>query len=454
MNGRLIAGRYELTGPLGRGAMGQVWEARDHGLGGRRIAVKLMHSGQVASLAGGTDPEELRGRFERECRVTAQLDHPGLVAVHDAGRDGDDLYLVMQLLEGSDLRDHLAEREPYPWRWAVAVAAQLCSALVAVHGVGIVHRDLKPGNVIVREDGRVVILDLGIASVRTGGETARLTRTGALVGTPAYMAPEQAVGGSPVGPRADLYALGTLLYELLTGRIPFQAPEPHGLLYKKLHHTPHSVRELRPEVPAELADLVRRLLDRGPEGRPADAREVYVALAPLLPRPGAAGPVLPLDPTRPFREPMAPWPPHGPAAAVPPPPPQAGPPPQSPPAGPGTSAPGFGPPPPWPPAPAAGLGATLEEARALLTAGHYTRVAELLGGALPAAVAEHGPQSPVVRTLRKQYAAVLLDTGQYARALPELTRLAQEYTAERGPYDPVVAQLRRDESLCRERLGR
>ncbi|MEE1938527.1 serine/threonine-protein kinase [Streptomyces sp. TRM 70361] len=438
MNGRLIAGRYELTGPLGRGAMGQVWGARDHGLGGRRIAVKLMHSGQVASLSGGTDPEELRERFERECRVTAQLDHPGLVAVHDAGRDGDDLYLVMQLLEGSDLRDHLAEREPYPWWWAVAVAAQLCSALAAVHGVGVVHRDLKPGNVIVREDGRAVILDLGIASVRTGGETARLTRTGALVGTPAYMAPEQAVGDSPVGPRADLYALGTLLYELLTGRVPFHAPEPHGVLYKKLHHTPHPVRELRPEAPAELADLVRRLLDRDPEGRPADAHEVYAALAPLLPRPGAPGPALPLDPTRPFREPMAPWPPYGPAGSAAP-------------------APGFGPPPPAapPPSPApAGLGATLEEARALLAAGHYTRVAELLGGALPVAVAEHGPQSPVVRTLRKQYAAVLLDTGQYARALPELTRLAQEYTAERGPYDPVVAQLRRDESLCRERLGR
>ncbi|WP_410538267.1 serine/threonine-protein kinase [Streptomyces sp. KL2] len=452
MNGRLISGRYELTEPLGRGAMGQVWGGHDLGLGGRRIAVKLMHSGQVASLSGGTDPEELRERFERECRVTAQIDHPGLVSVHDAGRDGDELYLVMQRLEGSDLRDHLAEREPYPPQWAVAVVAQMCSALAAVHAVGIVHRDLKPGNVIVRPDGRVVILDLGIAAVRSAGDTTRLTRTGSLIGTPVYMAPEQAMGGSPVGPRADLYALGVLLYELLTGQVPFDAPEPTGLLYKKLHHTPPRVRELRPEAPAELDALVWRLLDKEPAGRPEDAHEVYAALAPLLPRPGQGGPALPLDPTRPFREPMAPWPPRGraPGAATGP-----GPVPtvvvQSsafPPGRGAGSPPGFGPPPP-----PADLSTTLEEVRTLLSSGHYTRVADLLGHALPAAVAEHGAHSPVVRTLRKQYAAVLLDTGQYARALPEISRLAQEYTAERGPHDPVVVQLRQDEALCLERLG-
>ncbi|WP_051717703.1 serine/threonine-protein kinase [Streptomyces megasporus] len=458
MNGRLIADRYRLTELLGSGAMGQVWGGHDLGLGERRIAVKLMHSGRMASLSGSTGPEELRERFERECRVTAQLDHPGLVAVHDAGRDGDELYLVMQRLEGSDLSDHLAEQEPYPWRWAVAVVAQMCSALVAVHAVHIVHRDLKPGNVIVRPDGRVVILDLGIAAVKTGGDTTRLTRTGALVGTPVYMAPEQAVGGTPVGPRADLYALGVLLYELLTGRVPFEAPEAAGLLYKKLHHKPVPVREMRPEVPESLDALVWRLLDQDPNARPADAHEVYAALAPLLPRPGEGGPILPLDPTRPFREPMAPWPPHRPATPPahaptvivpsPVPAPTAAPSPAY-----GTPVPppvpGFGPPPRG-----VDLTAVLEEVRSLLATGHYTRVADLLGDALPAAVAEHGADSAVVRSLRKQYAAVLLDTGQYARALPEITRLAREYTVERGPHDPVVIQLRQDEALCLSRLGR
>ncbi|MGX9227349.1 protein kinase domain-containing protein [Streptomyces albus] len=148
--GRLIAGRYELSEPLGKGGMGQVWGALDTGLGGRPVAVKLAHSDRMASLVQSADPQEIRRRFARECRVTAQLDHPGLVTVYDAGQDGDELFLVMQRLDGSDLADHLAEHEPYPWQWAVAVAAQLCAALAAVHAVGVVHRDLKPGNVMVR----------------------------------------------------------------------------------------------------------------------------------------------------------------------------------------------------------------------------------------------------------------------------------------------------------------
>ncbi|UGY91833.1 serine/threonine-protein kinase [Streptomyces gobiensis] len=427
MIGRLIAGRYELTEPLGKGAMGQVWGGHDRGLGGRQIAVKLMNSGQMASLSGSADPEELRERFERECRVTAQIDHPGLVTVYDAGRDIDELFLVMQRVEGSDLSDHLAERDPYPWPWAVAVAAQLCSALVAVHAVRIVHRDLKPGNVIVRPDGRVVILDLGIAAVGSACDTTRLTRTGALIGTPVYMAPEQAMGGTPVGPGADLYALGVLLYELLTGQVPFAAPEASGLLYKKLHELPVPVRQIRPEAPEPLAALVWRLLDKEPSARPADAHEAYAALAPLLLRPGQHGPPLPMDPTRPFAEPMAPWPVRRTPTATPP--------------------PGFGPP------PVTDLSDTLEEVRQLLAGGYYTQVAELLGRALPAAAAEHGEGSPVVRTLRKQYAATLVDIGQYALALPEISRLIQEFTAERGPHDPVVVQLLQDEALCRHRIS-
>lgn len=422
--GRLIADRYRLTEPLGKGAMGQVWGAEDQGLGGRSIAVKLMHSGQMTSLSGTADIRELRRRFERECRATARIDHPGLVTVHDAGSDGDELFLVMQRLAGSDLGDHLAEQQPYPWQWAAAVVAQMCSALVSVHEVQIVHRDLKPGNVIVRPDGRVVILDLGVAAVKSTGDTTRLTRTGALIGTPVYMAPEQAMGTAPVGPAADLYALGVILYELLTGRVPFEAPEAAGLLYKKLHETPVPVRQLAPDAPEALATLTTRLLDKEPAARPADAYEVYAALAPLLPRPEllAAGRPVPLDPTRPFRAPMAPWPVPAEAAGAPP--------------------PGFGPP------PVADLHATLEEVRRLLAAGRYVEVADLLGRALPAAVAEHGDASPVVRNLRKQYAATLVDTAQYARALPEIRHLLRELEPQRGPYDPVVVQLREDEAQC------
>ncbi|MEU2722013.1 serine/threonine-protein kinase [Streptomyces smyrnaeus] len=416
--GRLIAGRYELSEPLGKGGMGQVWGALDAGLGGRAVAVKLAHSERMASLVQSADPEELRRRFARECRVTAQLDHPGLVTVYDAGQDGEELYLVMQRLDGSDLADHLAEHDPYPWQWAVAVAAQLCSALAAVHAVGVVHRDLKPGNVMVRPDGRVVILDLGIASVGAPDVT-RLTRTGALVGTPVYMAPEQATGGSAVGPAADLYALGVVLYELLARRTPFEAPEAAGLLYKKLHEEPLALESLCPDVPAPLPGLVRRLLDRDPARRPADAHEVYAVLAPLLPRPGERAPGPPLDPTRPFLAPAAPWPPRRGAA----------------------------------PAAEGELNAVLEDIRRLLGAGRYAEVAALLGRALPVAVTTYGETSPIVRTLRKQYATVLVDTGQYAQALPELAALLRDLIRERGLHDPSVAQLLQDEALCRHHLA-
>ncbi|MFI8852693.1 serine/threonine-protein kinase [Streptomyces sp. 891-h] len=416
--GRLIAGRYELSEPLGKGGMGQVWGALDAGLGGRPVAVKLAHSERMASLVQSADPEELRRRFARECRVTAQIDHPGLVTVYDAGQDGEELFLVMQRLDGSDLADHLAEHDPYPWQWAVAVTAQLCSALAAVHAVGVVHRDLKPGNVMVRPDGRVVILDLGIASVGAPDVT-RLTRTGALVGTPVYMAPEQATGGAAVGPAADLYALGVVLYELLARRTPFEAPEAAGLLYKKLHEEPDSLELLCPDVPAPLPGLVRRLLDRDPARRPADAHEVYAALAPLLPRAGERVPGPPLDPTRPFLAPAAPWPPRRGAA----------------------------------PTPDGDLNAVLEDIRRLLAAGRYAQVAALLGRALPVAVTTYGETSPVVRTLRKQYATVLVDTGQYAQALPELGALLRDLIRERGLHDPAVAQLLQDEALCRRQLA-
>ncbi|MEU5834571.1 serine/threonine-protein kinase [Streptomyces diacarni] len=418
--GRLIAGRYELAEPLGRGGMGQVWGALDAGLGGRPVAVKLAHSERMASLAHSADPEELRRRFARECRVTAQLDHPGLVTVYDAGQDGEELYLVMQRLDGSDLADHLAEHEPYPWKWAVAVAAQLCSALAAVHAVGVVHRDLKPGNVMVRPDGRVVILDLGIASVGAPDVT-RLTRTGALVGTPVYMAPEQATGGSAVGPAADLYALGVVLYELLAGRTPFEAPEAAGLLYKKLHEEPQPLDVVCPGAPAPLPALVRRLLDRDPARRPADAHEVYAELAPLLPAPGLRAPGPPLDPTRPFLAPAAPWPPRRTAAG--------------------------------PSGPDGDLNTVLDEVRRLLGAGRYAQVAALLGRALPMAVVAYGEGSPVVRTLRKQYATTLVDTGQYGQALPELAVLIRDLIRERGMADPALAQLLQDESLCRHQLA-
>ncbi|MFD7661634.1 serine/threonine-protein kinase, partial [Streptomyces sp. NPDC059788] len=315
MNGRVVAERYELSALLGQGGMGQVWIAYDRRLD-RRVGVKLLRPDRVS---GTPDAEEMRRRFVRECRVTAQVDHPGLVTVHDAGSDGDDLYLVMQYVEGADLADHLAEHEPYPWPWAVSVAAQLCAVLASVHAVPIIHRDLKPRNVMVKPDGTLTVLDLGIAAA-LDTDTTRLTSTGSPIGSPAYMAPEQAMGGT-VGPYTDLYALGVLLHELLSGEVPFAGSTALGVLHRHLYEPPVPVRRLRPDVPEQLEALVLRLLGKDPQERPADAQEVYRALVPLLPTADAAragaGAGAPMDPTRPFLHPHAPWPARAAAPAAP-----------------------------------------------------------------------------------------------------------------------------------------
>ncbi|MFB7835444.1 protein kinase [Streptomyces sp. NPDC056056] len=481
MNGRVIGGRYELATVIGQGGMGQVWTAYDRRLD-RRVAVKLL---KPATMTGpATAADELRRRFVRECRVTAHVDHPGLVTVHDAGSEGEDLYLVMQYVEGADLADHLAEHDPYPWEWAVSVAAQLCAVLAAVHAVPIVHRDLKPRNVMVRPDGSVLVLDLGVASV-LDSDTTRLTHTGSPIGSPAYMAPEQAMGGA-VGPSTDLYALGVLLHELLSGNVPFAGSTALGVLHRHLYEPPVPLRQLRPEVPEPLEGLVLRLLAKDPRERPSGAHEVYEGLLPLLPARGA--PAGPLDPTRPFLRPHAPWPDRpatatatAPAAPVvpvvpavpvqvPPPLPVAAPaaapavaagsdprssyrpPAAGAPVPPAASAPHGAPVPPAAPA-RPDVAAAVDEVKRLLGEGALTRAVDMLGGILPAAAAEHGERSPVVRILRKQYASTLMDDGQYRRALPELRRLAADRDAEAGPADPQVLQFRYDAALCLEQLG-
>ncbi|MFF3512088.1 protein kinase [Streptomyces sp. NPDC002573] len=404
---------------IGQGGMGQVWTAYDQRLD-RRVAVKLLRPDKVA----GQEVDELRRRFMRECRVTAQVDHPGLVTVHDAGSEGEELYLVMQYVDGADLADHLAEHDPYPWPWVVAVAAQLCAVLSAVHAVPIVHRDLKPRNVMVKQDGTVTVLDLGVASVMDT-DTTRLTHTGSPIGSPAYMAPEQAMGGA-VGPYTDLYALGVLMHELLSGDVPFAGSTALGVLHRHLYEPPLPVRRLRPEVPEALESLVLRLLAKDPQHRPASAQETYEQLLPLLPARGMPSGA-PLDPTRPFLRPHAPWPDRARTPA------------SQPQAAPTVAKPDV-------------VGA-VDEVKRLLGEGRITQAVDILGAILPAAAAQHGEHSPVVRSLRKQYAATLMDDGQYRRALPELRRLADERATESGQADPQSLRFRYEIAQCLEQLG-
>ncbi|MER5863842.1 serine/threonine-protein kinase [Kitasatospora sp. NPDC002040] len=429
---RVIAGRYRLAEKIGHGGMGQVWAGHDERLG-RQVAVKLLRTDLLSSAdgtgadAGASRGGELRRRFLRESRITAALDHPGLVTVFDAGEDGGELYLVMQRVPGLSLADLIAERDPFPIGWAVAVAAQVCTALTVVHAVPVVHRDLKPSNVMVREDGRVVLLDLGIATALDADAT-RLTLTGVPIGSPAYMAPEQALSAT-ADPRSDLYALGCLLHEMLAGEAPFRAPTALGVLRRHVDEPPAPLRGIRPEVPAALEALVLELLAKRPEDRPADARRVYARLLPLLPAAGAElqppyG-ALP-DPTHPYRYPhqpqsVGPVPTAAAAPAVP------------------AARPG----------PAEDLTAACAELSDLVAARRYAEVTDLAARLLPQARAQLGDAAPLVHTVRTIYARTLREQRRYPEALAEYRQLLAGAAA-----DPDRSfELREQMGLLRIQLG-
>lgn len=260
-----IAGRYEIDElPLGRGGMGAVHSGHDTQLD-RRVAVKFLH------VPGGSD--ELRERFVREARILARLEHPGVPALHDLGTHEQRLFQVMQFVDGVAIDDVVAEHGALPPAWVAAIAAQTCAVLSAAHSLSITHRDLKPSNLMLRPDGSVVVLDFGLAVL---GGAARFTRIGQIFGTPSYMAPEQVQEGV-ADARSDLYALGCVLHELLTGEQLFTGPTAYAIFERQ-------VRERPPHLggaPAPLAELVSQLLAKDPDDRPADAAAVYERLAPL-----------------------------------------------------------------------------------------------------------------------------------------------------------------------------
>ncbi|MFI7356536.1 protein kinase [Streptomyces avidinii] len=271
MRGALLEGRYRLERRLGAGGMGEVWQARDLRLD-REVAVKVISRG----VAGDHLLEE---RFRKEARMAAGLTHPRIVTVHDHGEvevDGSPvLFPVMELVRGRSLtavlHDHRSGADPGTVvRWAV----QICEGLAAAHRAGVVHRDIKPANIMVHgpAEADVTICDFGIARLAEEAGTG-LTATGAAIGTPTYMSPEQARGDRRIDGRSDLYSLGCMLYELLSGRPPFTGS---GLAVLSQHLTsePAPIGSLRPAVPEELERLVLELLAKEPAARPADAQQV------------------------------------------------------------------------------------------------------------------------------------------------------------------------------------
>ena len=270
-------GRYRLVRRIGVGGMGEVWEADDTVLG-RRVALKVL----VQELAD--DPRATR-RFVREARATAKLTHPNVTRVYDFGRDGGVPFLVMELLEGDTLADRLAGG-PLPPSEAARIGAAVADALDAAHSRGIIHRDIKPSNVLMTPAGEVKVMDFGIAAA--ADETHSTTGSG-LYGTAAYISPERAAGQAAT-PAADVYSLGAVLYELLTGRPPFLGDSPVLVVRAHLHEPPRPVRELAPWVPARLADTCEAALAKDPVQRPSSAAAMAVRLRAASPGPAAPVP--------------------------------------------------------------------------------------------------------------------------------------------------------------------
>ncbi|TQF06072.1 serine/threonine protein kinase [Kitasatospora acidiphila] len=261
---RVLADRYELVRFIGRGGMGEVWEGRDQVIG-RPVAVKLLPH-QVSP--GSVD------LFFREARTAGGLNHRSVVTVHDIGQDPADgtLFLVMEFVAGSNLAARLRADGPPPVPTAVDWADQTAAALGAAHQANVVHRDLKPANLMLTAGGEVKVLDFGIARYMEG-----TNQSSQVMGTLAYMAPER-FDGAPGDARSDLYALGCVLHEFLTGAPPFQETGPLAMMNAHLRRTPVAPSALRPDVPAALDALVMRLLAKDPAARPSSTYEVQAVL--------------------------------------------------------------------------------------------------------------------------------------------------------------------------------
>ncbi len=268
--GQILADRYEILGELGRGGMSRVYRACDRAFPDEEVAIKTL----LTPALGRSDDED---RLMREVQICRKISHPNVVRVHDYGRFPGGVFVTMELLDGPGLDMVIEHETPLPMARVRAILKGIAAALSEAHRLKIIHRDLKPSNVILIDD-RVKVLDFGIA--RMGDSHSNLTRTGEVVGSPMFMAPEQ-IQGQPLAGTCDLYALGVIAFTLITGREPFLGDTTTAIVLKHLHEPPPDVRELRPELPQEWVDLLAKLLAKKPADRHQSAEELLEVLYQL-----------------------------------------------------------------------------------------------------------------------------------------------------------------------------
>lgn len=265
-------GPYVIDGLVGEGAMGRVYRALDTRLD-RTVALK------IPSLGSATNDRQLK-RFHREARSAANLHHPNICAVFDVGQIDGTNYIAMQFLDGRTLAEIIRENKPLDPLWAARVAQKLAMALQAAHTAGIVHRDLKPANIVVVKDDEPVIMDFGLARTYDDVDTTHVTQEGMVIGSPAYMSPEQ-MAGKPLGPPTDIFSLGVVLHEMLTGRTPFVG-SVISIATQILNDPPPVIEEVRPEVPPELGAICRTAMAKNPEDRFRSMQDLALILDAFL----------------------------------------------------------------------------------------------------------------------------------------------------------------------------
>jgi serine/threonine-protein kinase len=257
-------GRYEILSELGKGAMGVVYTATDPLLN-RTVAIKTINM----SLDAG-EIAEYEARFYQEARAAGGLNHPNIVTIYDIGNSGSTAYMAMELLAGQELKTLMAAGRAMPIERALGIAAQVADGLAYAHDHGIVHRDVKPANIMILNDGRVKITDFGIARMRAAEVR---TQTGVMLGSPRYMAPEQVLG-KRAETRSDIFSLGVILYEMLTGEPPFTGTDVNSMMFQTINFTPPPPSSRAAEVPAVLDFIIAKMLAKSPEDRYQDAAEL------------------------------------------------------------------------------------------------------------------------------------------------------------------------------------